>query len=150
MRHIKLTLLTSLATVVAHAQTAATHFADPASASSSVSPVAGIAQSLFGLLLVLGVLFAGVWCLRRFKMVGQTGTANLSVIQGISLGAKERAVLIQVQGRRLLLGVAPGQVTLLAEVSRDDAATPVVDTAPKPVANNFKDILKRSLGLKTP
>jgi flagellar protein FliO/FliZ len=142
-----------LPSVMAHAQTTSTRFADPVNATATSSPAVSVAQSLFAMLVVLAVLFAAAWLVKRFKLTGQGGSGQLHVVQGISLGAKERAVLIHVQGRRLLLGVAAGQVTLLAELHGDapSDASPTeqpAEKSAKPHADMFKDILKRSLGLK--
>ena len=125
-------------------ESSANKFADPAAATLP-SPAAGVAQSLLGLLLVLGILFAATWALRRFKLVGG-GAQGLQVLQGVSLGSKERAVVVRVQGRRLLLGVASGQVSLLAELrDEDDVGTTSVSDTPQ--APSFKSLLKRSLGV---
>jgi len=35
------------------------------------------------------------------------------VIAGVSLGSKERAVVVDINGKQLLLGVTPGAVSLL-------------------------------------
>jgi flagellar protein FliO/FliZ len=143
-------IATLLPSAMAHAQTTpAARFADPVNATSVASPAASVAQSLFGMLVVLAALFAVAWLVKRFKLMGQGGSGELRVIQGISLGSKERAVLIHVQGRRLLLGVAAGQVTLLAELQSVEPAdaAPTHESA-KPHAEMFKDILKRSLGFK--
>jgi flagellar protein FliO/FliZ len=139
----------------AAAQTA--KFADPEKANELASSgVANMGQVTLALLIVLGVLFAAAWGMRRFKVFTQKGQTALEVVQGISLGPKERAVLINVQGRKLLLGVAPGCVNLLLELPADatpdgsgevvtttDAVTPT-DTNTPP---DFKTLLKRSMGL---
>jgi flagellar biosynthetic protein FliO len=113
-------------------------------------------QVTLALLIVLGVLFAAAWGMRRFKVFTQKGQTALEVVQGISLGPKERAVLINVQGRKLLLGVAPGCVNLLLELPADatpDGSSEVVTTsdAVTPTDTNtppdFKTLLKRSMGL---
>jgi len=125
----------------------ATSFADPAR-TAPVSPVAGMAQSVVALLIVIAVMFALVWLFRRISPTGPGSARGMAVVQGISVGSKERAVVIQVDGKRLLLGVAPGQVTLLKELE-DVVALNVGEAASKSVhAVAFKDILKRSLGLK--
>ncbi len=60
-----------------------------------------------------------------------TGGNGIEVLAQASLGAKEKAVIVRVDGERLLLGVATGQVTA-AEVAV--AASPT--TSPPAVTSN--------------
>lgn len=71
-----------------------------------------IMQLLLGLGLVLGTILLMAWLLRKVSVLpGQH--RKLKVIAALSLGHRERAVLVQVGEEQLLLGVAQGQVTLL-------------------------------------
>ncbi len=71
-----------------------------------------IMQLLMGLGLVLGTIVVMAWLLRKVSVLpGQH--RQLKVVAALSLGQKERAVLVQVGEEQLLLGVAQGQVTLL-------------------------------------
>ncbi len=71
-------------------------------------------------LLILGVLLAGLYLLTRvLKKNGRfnlTGAQRMKVIEGISLGGQERAVILAVDGRELLIGTTPGRVVTLAEL----------------------------------
>lgn len=131
-------------------------FADPATAAPlSVSGVSSVSQVTVALVIVLAVLFVIAWGMRRAKLSGLFGHRSqtaLELVQAINLGPKERAVLIKVQDRRLLLGVAPGCVNLLAELSSDNTVAEATDanTAQLPPdvnAPSFKALLKRSMGL---
>lgn len=84
----------------------------------------------FGLALVLGAIGALAWGFRRFG--GPLGPRDgaMRVIAGLSLGARERAVLVQVGNRQILLGVAPGRVQTLHVLD-----TPVA-TGPAPALAN--------------
>ena len=80
-----------------------------------VDPLAGtnIVQMIVGLILVLILVFAIAWLLRRVGGVSLTGGGALKVISGMSMGARERVVLLQVGEEQLLLGVSPGRVQTL-------------------------------------
>lgn len=83
-----------------------------------------------GLALVLGAIGALAWGFRRFGgPLGPHG-GTMRVIAGLSLGARERAVLVQVGNRQILLGVAPGRVQTLHVLE-----TPVA-TSPAPALAN--------------
>lgn len=73
----------------------------------------GLGNTAIGLLVVLGLIAALAWGLRRFGRVPMGGRGVVRVLGGVSLGNRERAVLLSVDGTRLLVGVAPGQVRTL-------------------------------------
>ena len=124
-------------------------FAAPAAAPAASTP--GVARVLLSLLLVLGLLIGGAWLTRRVSGVAGGANPRLRVLANISLGARERAVLIAVDGREVLLGVAPGNVRTL--LLGDPVATPAEGEAADSggiavpgLRANFGDILRRSLG----
>ena len=128
-------------------------FAAP-QATEHVSPTSAgsLLQVTFSLMLVLAAVFAAAWVVRRFKGMGRFGANVIQVVADAPLGAKERAVLIQVGEQQLLLGVSSSQVNLLhvlaqpVEVNGGQRTADGMDAgaAQRP---DFKAILKRSLGL---
>ncbi len=86
--------------------------AAPPSASDSLG------RMVFGTVIVLLVIAAIAWVLRRV-LPGQ-GLAQAGVIKqvgGVQLGPRERVVVLEVSGRWLVVGVSAGQMTALGEVS---------------------------------
>jgi len=75
-----------------------------------------------GLLLVLGLMLGLAWLVKRYVQVPGIGKGQVQIQGGVSLGAREKAVLISVEGKRLLVGIAPGRVQTLL-VLDDDADT---------------------------
>ncbi|WP_036552542.1 flagellar biosynthetic protein FliO [Neptunomonas japonica] len=71
-----------------------------------------IIQMLLGLALVIAVIFILAWVLRRVSNLQQSHQ-KMKIVSSLSLGTRERAVLIEVGDRQVLLGVAPGSVSLL-------------------------------------
>jgi flagellar protein FliO/FliZ len=80
-----------------------------------IEPMAtgNLLQMILGLIAVLILIVALAWVMRR--MGGMTGTAagSLRILGGLSMGTRERIVLVQVGEQQLLLGVAPGRVQTL-------------------------------------
>ncbi|MFL6549517.1 MAG: flagellar biosynthetic protein FliO [Povalibacter sp.] len=114
-----------------------------------VSTAGSLAQVTLSLLLVLAVVFAAAWIVRRIRGFGKFGPNIIQVIADAPLGTKERAVLIQVGGQQLLVGVTAGQVNLLHVLNEPvTPATPSGGGSMDPLRPEFKAILKRSLGLK--
>lgn len=75
--------------------------------------VADVAQLAVGLALVVTLIAVLAWVLRRLGGVPAAGRGPLQVLGGLSVGARERVVLLRVGDRQLLLGVAPGRVQTL-------------------------------------
>jgi len=70
-------------------------------------------SALLALGLVIGLILALAWLLRRLPGTGLRPIDGVRVVAGITLGSKERAVVVDIDGRQLLLGVTPGSITLL-------------------------------------
>ncbi len=128
-------------------------FAAPAAAAAQGAGTPGVGRVAISLILVLALLLGGAWLTRRVS--GMAGGANprIRMLANISLGARERAVLIAVDGRELLLGVAPGNVrTLLVgdppavADSEGEAAGSAAKLAVPGLKATFGDVLRRSLG----
>lgn len=106
-----------------------------------------ILQLVLSLALVIGVIILFAWLMRRAGgLHGQAG-GTLRILGGLSLGAREKLVLVKVGETQLLIGVAPGQVRKLhvldtpvtQENSRDSGSE-------KNEAVGFSDRLKTALG----
>ena len=87
-----------------------------------------LVNTAIGLVVVLAMIIGMAWLLRRFGGLPTVGKGAVSIVGGVSLGARERAVLLQVGDEQVLVGVAPGQVRALHVlgqklVSPDDKTT---------------------------
>lgn len=81
----------------------------------------GIGAGLRGLaavVLVLGLVALFAWLLRKgaFGPLGRRGPSAVTVETAVPLGERRSVVVVAVEGRRLLLGLAPGQVSLITEL----------------------------------
>lgn len=72
-----------------------------------------LTQLVLGMILVLGLIALSAWLLRRFNRFQSAAGGQLKVVGGLSMGARERLVVVQVGEQQLLLGVAPGRVQTL-------------------------------------
>jgi flagellar protein FliO/FliZ len=121
-------------------------FAAPESIGQPVTPGAGgLAQVTLALLVVLVAVFAVAWVVRRMRGFGNRVGGAIEVIADIPLGAKERAVLLKVGQKQILVGVAPGRVNTLHVLEEPlDLAKP--STGPTDSRPTFKSLMLRSLG----
>jgi flagellar protein FliO/FliZ len=72
-----------------------------------------LVQTTLGLLVVLLLIGAAAWAFKRFGNIHVGAQGRMKIIGGISLGARERAVLLQVGEQQIVLGVSPGRVQTL-------------------------------------
>ena len=66
-----------------------------------------------GLLVVVALIVGLSWMMRRLGGLQAAGAGSLRILGGLSMGTRERVVLIQVGDQQLLLGIAPGRVQTL-------------------------------------
>lgn len=74
---------------------------------------ASILNMIFGLVVVVALILGLAWVLRKYGRLPTNQQVNMKIVGGLSLGTRERAVLVEVEGKRILLGVSPGQVQTL-------------------------------------
>jgi flagellar protein FliO/FliZ len=86
-----------------------TGMAQPASPLS----VSSLTQLTLSLLAIVILIFAISWALKRLKLAGPRGSGEIAVVDELSLGPRERIVLIRVGDSQVLVGVgASGLVPL--------------------------------------
>lgn len=95
-------------------------------------------QMVFGLLVVLGLLLGALWLLKRLSQPRGAVAGLMRVVAGVAIGPRERVVILELGNSWLVLGVAPGQVTTLAEIPRQE----LPPGAQAPVAGEFPAWLK--------
>jgi flagellar protein FliO/FliZ len=64
-------------------------------------------------LLVLALIAGIAWVLKRTGRFQMGAGGGLRILGGLSMGARERVVLLQVGETQLLVGVAPGRLQTL-------------------------------------
>lgn len=79
-----------------------------------------IAGWSMGLLIVLSVFFLCVWGVRKLSGLTVSGAEKMRVVGGLSLGMREKVILLQVGKKQLILGVTPGRIETLHVLEGDD------------------------------
>ncbi|MCW8833270.1 MAG: flagellar biosynthetic protein FliO [Colwellia sp.] len=97
---------------------------------------------ILSLLMVLVLIVICAFVLKRFNIV-QQNTNQLKVVASLSLGAKERVVIVQVAEQQLVLGVTAQQITLIEQL-----AEPIDTTAESsmPMTGNVLAFLQKANG----
>ena len=118
-----------------------------ASAAPVATPLAstGVAgqlmQLLFGLLLVIGLIFALAWVMRRVQQFGPRSGQAIKLVASQALGPRDRLLLVQVGGEQILLGISAGRITPLHVLKE-----PVLLHDAEPAAPEFAQRLMELLG----
>jgi flagellar protein FliO/FliZ len=135
-RHLPYFFLACLATGAAHAQTASPSLAQGGT---------GIFQLLAGLVLVVGLIFGSLWLLKRLSSPRGATAGLLRVLAGTAVGPRERVVLVEIGDEWLILGVAPGSVSALHRLPRQNLAAPPTEkeALAKDFGTRLRGILER-------
>jgi flagellar protein FliO/FliZ len=75
-------------------------------------------QSFVAVLVVLGLVGAFAWLLRRgtFASLNRRPRA-IAVETAVPLGERRSLVIVAIEGRRILLGLTPGQISMVTELA---------------------------------
>lgn len=100
------------------------------SASAVVSPSAGLIKMLLGLGVVLALIALVAWIAKRMLPALGGQQSVLRVVSSVSVGSRERVVVLEVGDRWLVVGVAPGQVRPIANMEIGSPLAPSANAAP--------------------
>lgn len=126
-----------------------------------VSPTGSVLKMVMGLAVVLVVMALISWVVIRMLPNATGQNSVLKVVGGASVGSRERVVVLEVAGRWLVVGVAQGQVSAIAnlEVGSDQLTASLDKTNPavkpnddamthtayaNPIVKPFSEWLKKS------
>ena len=85
--------------------------------------VQSLLQTGGGLFLILLMIIGGAWLFKRYGQLPTLGKGLIRILGGVSVGPRERVMLLEVDNTRLLVGVAPGQIRTLHILDSDRSVT---------------------------
>jgi flagellar protein FliO/FliZ len=101
-----------------------------------------LAQMVFGLLLVVGLIFFLAWMLRRMQGAAVKGGQVIEIVGSRAIGPRDRLLLVQVGKEQILIGHTPGSIEALHVL-----AEPVeVPAAARQAAPEFAQRLMELMG----
>lgn len=103
-----------------------------------------ISQVILNLLLVLSLAMACFYVAKKIKQRNPIGLNGISTRAVLSLGSKEKIVLLEVLGEHILVGVTPHQMTTLKSFGGIGGRGA---SAPESQANDFSELLQRKASL---
>jgi flagellar protein FliO/FliZ len=114
--------------------------------SADGSPAGNLLQTIFALLAVLGLLAGLAWFLKRYGPKTMGGSAHLRTVGALSLGGRERIIVVEVGDQWIVVGASPGRVNALATMPKQHTAdTGALLQAHTPPAGSFSDWLKQTI-----
>lgn len=118
--------------------------AAPVQAGASLPSSSGsVVTMLLGLTAVLALMAAVAWLFKRFGLTQNlAGNAAAKVVGGVSVGTRERVMVIEVGDQWIVVGVAPGRVNALTTMPRQELPT---HQQGKPGAPAFASWLKHTM-----
>lgn len=97
-------------------------------------------QIMLSLVLVLLIIFLAAWLLRRYGRFPGVADGNLRVIGALSVGQRERILLLQVGKEQILVGVTSSKISTLHQL------TDLVDSrTSEPMKGPFAQRLQEAL-----
>ncbi len=117
-----------------------TVMAQPASPLS----IGSLTQLTLSLIAIVALIFAIGWVLKRFKLNAPRGSVDSEVLDQLSLGPRERVVLVRIGEAQVLIGVGASGIVPLTPL-----ATPISLKAAgrsAAFADRLRDFMKRPGG----
>lgn len=94
--------------------------AEGAIATSPMSTSSMALQVLLALGIVMAAIFALGWIVKRLGNTHLLQQRNMKLLSTMPLGTREKVVLMEVENKKILLGVTPNQISSLHVFDGDD------------------------------
>ncbi len=94
-----------------------------------------------GLVLIVVIIFLLAWLVKKFNLNQQSGSGLIRVVAGLSIGTRDRIVLLQVGEEQILVGLTPGRIEKLHTL-----AQPLDAPSEQAVSGAFAAKLNRLMG----
>lgn len=112
--------------------------AEPAAPASAGS----LLKVLFGLIAVLALLAGTAWLLRRFGVANTASPGAVKLVGGLSVGGRERILVVEVADQWIVVGVAPGRVSALSTMPKQEG---VALPPSAPMTKSFSSWLQQTI-----
>ena len=114
-------------------------------AAQAPSAAGSLFQTILSLGFVIALLVGLAWLLKRFGPKHITGGSKLKLVGALSVGARERILLVEVGEQWIVVGASPGRMNALATMPRQESdETELAGAQPVPGAN-FAEWFKQTI-----
>jgi flagellar protein FliO/FliZ len=106
--------------------------------------VGSLTQLTLSLVAIVALILAIGWVLKRFKLTAPRSSGDIAVLDEVSVGPRERIVLVRIGESQLLVGVSAGGIVPLTPLAMPIALQ--VNPRVAPFAERLRDMMKRPGG----
>lgn len=104
-------------------------------------------QVFVGLLITVGIIFFLAWLSRKTKLINTFSSGyQIKTLATQALTHREKICLVEVGGKHILLGLAPGNINKLHVF---DDPIEAVSPAEDPPSNAFAETFRQALGMQS-
>jgi flagellar protein FliO/FliZ len=119
----------------------------PTREAGNVAPATGLLQIFLGLIAVLALMAAAAWFFKKMGPVSKGNMVPVKIVGGVSLGNRERVMVIEIADQWIVLGVTASQINTLSTMPKQEKlATELAAALPE---NQFSAWLKRHIEKRT-
>lgn len=122
---------TSIATTVAAAETTA------------ISPTTGLLQIFLGLIAVLTLMGVAAWFFKKIGPVNSGNKIPVKIVGGVSIGNRERIMVVEVADQWIVVGVTANQINTLSTMPKQEKL--IEESTSMAPENQFSTWLKRTM-----
>ncbi|WP_229418742.1 flagellar biosynthetic protein FliO [Pseudoduganella flava] len=117
----------------------------PAQLANAPTAAGSLVQTVVALVFVLAILVGLAWMLKRFGPRTITGGTAVKLVGALSVGARERILVVEVGDQWIVVGASPGRMNALATLPRQQAdPADLAGQQPLP-ATNFSEWFKQTI-----
>ena len=114
-------------------------------ASQAPSAAGSLLQTILSLGFVIALLVGLAWLLKRFGPKHITGGTTVKLVGALSVGARERILVVEVGEQWIVVGASPGRMNALATLPRQEIdEADLAGAQPVPGAN-FAEWFKQTI-----
>ena len=118
--------------------------APPVMYAPPVTSTGSLLQTILALSFVLALLAALAWAMKRYGPKSGGTNAALRLVGALSLGGRERILIIEVADQWIVVGAAPGRVNALAVMPRQPGSDSSATLVQGASGANFAQWLKQT------
>jgi flagellar protein FliO/FliZ len=94
-----------------------------------------------GLILIVALILLLAWLVKKFNLNQQSHSGLIKIIAGLSIGTRDRIVLLQIGEEQILVGLTPGRIEKLHTL-----AQPLEAPGEQVVSGSFASKINRLMG----
>ncbi|MDY0361797.1 MAG: flagellar biosynthetic protein FliO [Desulforegulaceae bacterium] len=105
----------------------------------------------FGMLaIVLGIIVGALYFVKKFmaKNFSMGESAKIKLLSSFYLGSREKLVIVDVEGEKLLIGVTKENISLISKLGKNDESAKTKEESQSDFSEIFKKNLKNRFFLK--